>query len=173
MKISTKQSSLFLSFKEAFQKIIKMFNYHSEKFRKVKYNLLIFIEKKTIVFDIDETLVHSTTNRNELTTIDEVISIKTTRFGGQCRAFLSFRPFLYEMLDELSKYFELILYTCGTESYAACFAEAVQKHRKYFNHVLSLQHCLFSMENEIFIKDLKILEEGRSMSDIIIVDNNI
>jgi hypothetical protein len=29
------------------------------------------------------------------------------------------------------------------------------------------------MENELFIKDLKILEEGRSMRDIIIVDNNI
>lgn len=29
------------------------------------------------------------------------------------------------------------------------------------------------MENEIYIKDLKILEEGRSLKDIIIVDNNI
>jgi hypothetical protein len=41
-----------------------------------------------------------------------------TRFGGQAKAFLSFRPYLYEMLDELSKDFELILYTCGTASYA-------------------------------------------------------
>ena len=48
-----------------------------------------------------------------------------TRFGGQAKAFLSFRPYLHEMLDELSKDFELILYTCGTASYAACFAEAV------------------------------------------------
>ena len=29
------------------------------------------------------------------------------------------------------------------------------------------------MENDMFIKDLKILEEGRSLSDVIIVDNNI
>ena len=29
------------------------------------------------------------------------------------------------------------------------------------------------MENEIYIKDLKILEEGRSMKDIVIVDNNV
>jgi hypothetical protein len=29
------------------------------------------------------------------------------------------------------------------------------------------------MENELFIKDLKILEEGRNLNDIIIVDNNI
>lgn len=32
---------------------------------------------------------------------------------------------------------------------------------------------MYSIENEIFIKDLKILEEGRSLSDIVIVDNNI
>ena len=77
------------------------------------------------------------------------------------------------MLDELSKDFELILYTCGTASYAQCFADAVQKKKKYFNHVLCLSHCLYSAENDMFIKDLKILEEGRSLNDIVIVDNNI
>ena len=29
------------------------------------------------------------------------------------------------------------------------------------------------MENEIYIKDLKILEEGRNLKDIVIVDNTI
>ena len=29
------------------------------------------------------------------------------------------------------------------------------------------------MENEIYIKDLKILEEGRSLKDLVIVDNTI
>jgi len=29
------------------------------------------------------------------------------------------------------------------------------------------------MENDLYIKDLKILEEGRDLSEIIIVDNNI
>lgn len=29
------------------------------------------------------------------------------------------------------------------------------------------------MENEIYIKDLKILEEGRQLQDMVIVDNNI
>ena len=92
------------------------------------------------------------------------------------KAFLSFRPYLVNMLDILRDHFELILYTCGTASYAAAFAEAVERiggGKRYFDHVLSLQHCLYSMENEIYIKDLKILEEGRSLKDIVIVDNNI
>jgi TFIIF-interacting CTD phosphatase-like protein len=29
------------------------------------------------------------------------------------------------------------------------------------------------MENDLYIKDLKILELGRDLSDIIIVDNNV
>eukprot|EP00349_Pseudokeronopsis_sp_Brazil_P009044 CAMPEP_0202973002 /NCGR_PEP_ID=MMETSP1396-20130829/45028_1 /ASSEMBLY_ACC=CAM_ASM_000872 /TAXON_ID= /ORGANISM="Pseudokeronopsis sp., Strain Brazil" /LENGTH=38 /DNA_ID= /DNA_START= /DNA_END= /DNA_ORIENTATION= len=37
-----------------------------------------------------------------------------TKFGAMAKAYLSFRPFLHEMLEELSKDFELILYTCGT-----------------------------------------------------------
>ncbi len=145
-------------------------------FRKVsksKISSVMFIEKKTIIFDIDETLVYASTNSKELKTYDETIFIKMTHFGGSAKALLSFRPYMHEMLDELSKDFELILYTCGTASYAACFAEAVQKKRKYFHHVLCISHCLYSIENELFIKDLKILEEGRDLKDVIIVDNNI
>jgi TFIIF-interacting CTD phosphatase-like protein len=98
-----------------------------------------------------------------------------TKFGAGVKAFLSYRPFLFEFLDTVRNHFELILYTCGTAAYAAAFAESVEKNgaKKYFDHVLSLQHCLFSMENEIYIKDLKILEEGRNIKDIIIVDNTI
>ena len=50
--------------------------------------------------------------------VDCTIFIKTTRFGGMAKAFLSFRPFLFQMLDKLYEHFELILYTCGTASYA-------------------------------------------------------
>ena len=39
-------------------------------------------KKKTIVFDIDETLVLATIERQELKQIDETIVMKMTRFGG-------------------------------------------------------------------------------------------
>jgi len=127
------------------------------------------------VLDIDETLVYATTNKTELKKIDETISIKMTKFGASVKAYLSYRPHLFEFLDALRPHFEIILYTCGTAAYAAAFAESVEKkgEKKYFDHVLSLQHCLYSMENEMYIKDLKILEEGRNLKDVIIVDNTI
>jgi TFIIF-interacting CTD phosphatase-like protein len=119
--------------------------------------------------------VYATTNRTELRHVDETIQIKMTKFGAGVKAYLSYRPYLFEFLDALRNHFELILYTCGTAAYAAAFSESVEKNggKRYFDHVLSLQHCLFSMENEIYIKDLKILEEGRSLKDVIIVDNTI
>jgi hypothetical protein len=63
-----------------------------------------------------------------------------TKFGAFVKAYLSYRPFLFEMLDALKNNFEIILYTCGTASYAAAFAESVEKNggKKYFDHVLSL-----------------------------------
>jgi TFIIF-interacting CTD phosphatase-like protein len=85
-------------------------------------------------------LVYAATNRAENKVVDEVIFIKLTRFGGLVKAFLSYRPYLFEMLDELSSDFEIILYTCGTASYASSFAEAVEKRgsKKYFDNILSL-----------------------------------
>lgn len=62
-----------------------------------------------------------------MNSIDTTIRIKVNRFGGAQKAYLSFRPFVFEMLDELYQHFELILYTCGTAAYAAAFSEAVHK----------------------------------------------
>lgn len=90
--------------------------------------------------------------------LDKIIRIKVNRFGGSMKAYLSFRPYLIEMLIELYEDFELILYTCGTSEYAKAFSKAVhdfffekyanhyfyvsenynQKNFKFFDHILSL-----------------------------------
>ena len=69
-----------------------------------------------------------------------MIFIKTTKFGGMVKAFLSYRPFLFDMLNRLVEDYELILYTCGTSSYASSFAESVERNggRRYFDHILSI-----------------------------------
>jgi hypothetical protein len=61
------------------------------------------IERKTIVFDIDETLVYASYSQAEYPpgSIDTSIRIKVNRFGGSQKAYLSFRPYLFEMLREL------------------------------------------------------------------------
>ena len=83
VKACTKPYLLFRSSDDNFRKITEMFNYRSVKYQKVKHlqkylYLSAYLEKKTIIFDIDETLVYATTNKNDLSVIDETIFIKVT-----------------------------------------------------------------------------------------------
>jgi hypothetical protein len=118
-----------------------MCSIHSERHPKVSLRAIYrgsfnCLEKKTLVLDIDETLVFATTNRAELKQVDETIYIKMTKFGASVRAYLSYRPYLFQFLETLRNHFELILYTCGTASYAAAFAESVEKNGAIFAGVL-------------------------------------
>lgn len=79
------------------------------------------------------------------------------------------------MLESLSNDFELILYTCGTPNYANTIAEAIEdvSGKKYFDHILDNTHCLLARDRRMYLKDIKILEKGRDMKDMVIVDNNL
>ena len=49
--------------------------------------------------------------------------------------------------------------------------EAIMQGQGFFSHILSFKECLYSRENEMHLKDLKLLESNRSLADIVIVDN--
>lgn len=85
VKVCTRQYSPSLNFSVLIQKTTRMCNSLFVKSQRVIiliYDKYFFIEKKTIVFDIDETLVLATINKTELKQVDETIFIKMTRFGG-------------------------------------------------------------------------------------------
>jgi len=126
------------------------------------------------VLDIDETLLFATPDKSLLTKIDKKISfrLKDNRLNLSY-LYVSYRPYVLEMLKILSKDYEIILFTTGTAEYAWKVAQSLQKGEKYFDHVLSVNHCLYAREKNMYIKDLKILEMGRNLKDILIVDNNI
>lgn len=103
---------------------------YSKNYAKVQSSFAKYSsKKKTIIFDIDETLVYATHSTTEMPTdaVDTSIRIKVNKYGGAQKAYLSFRPHLFDMLNELYEDFELILYTVGTQSYAKAFSEAVHK----------------------------------------------
>ena len=66
-----KQSLLSQNSSATSQKVTRVCKCPSEKLRKVNHACLTYTEKKTIVFDIDETLVLATTNKSELKQIDD------------------------------------------------------------------------------------------------------
>jgi RNA polymerase II subunit A C-terminal domain phosphatase len=57
---------------------------------------------------------------------------------GPCWYFIKVRPGLTEFLEEVSKMYELHVYTMGTRAYANAVAKIVDPQRKYFgDRVLS------------------------------------
>ena len=114
-----------------------------------------FLEKKsdkkyTLVLDLDETLIHFKPNPN-----------------NDSSGKIMIRPFLYDFLRSVKKYYELIIFTAATEDYANPIINAIERDEKYFEHRLYRMHTTI-IDND-FVKDLSKL--GRDLNRTIIVDN--
>ena len=67
----------------------------------------------------------------------------------------------------MSKIFEIIIFTAGTQEYADPILDIIDKKKNFFDKRLYRQHTII-MDN-VFVKDLSKL--GRDLSKVIIVDN--
>ena len=101
----------------------------------------------SLILDLDETLVHYIEEEN--------------------RAYVQVRPYADYFLNEMAKYFELIIFTAAAEDYADIVLNELDKN-KVINYKLYRKHT--EQINGVFIKDLSKL--GRDLSKILIVDNN-
>ena len=70
-------------------------------------------------------------------------------------------------MDEVGKYYELIVFTTATQDYADLLIDAVEEDKIYFDHRLYRDHAVI-IDND-FVKDLNRI--GRPLDKIIIVDN--
>ena len=104
----------------------------------------------TLILDLDETLVHFKVNPN-----------------NNEEGVLKVRPGVSEFLDEIDKYYELIIFTGATQDYANLLIDEIEENKIYFEHRLYRQHMII-IDNE-FVKDLTRI--GRPLDKIIIVDN--
>ena len=101
----------------------------------------------SLILDLDETLVHYIEEEN--------------------RAYVQVRPYADYFLNEMAKYFELIIFTAAAEDYADIVLNELDKN-KVINYKLYRKHT--EQLNGVFIKDLSKL--GRDLGKILIVDNN-
>jgi CTD small phosphatase-like protein 2 len=86
-------------------------------------------------------------------------------------AYFAIRPYTQECLQTLSKHFELIAFTAGQKEYANAIISIIDPHNQYFDYVLTRENCIHLKENNLFIKDLRIID--RPLEKIAIVDNSI
>ena len=121
-------------------------------------------QKKTLILDIDETLVHSAfTPLNRPADISLNIELN----GLNRTIYVLKRPHVDEFLEELSNIFEIITFTASLPQYAGPLLDKLDKFH-IVNHRLFRESCIH--QKGIFIKDLR--KVGRDLKNVIIIDNN-
>jgi len=122
-----------------------------------------FSHKKTLILDLDETLVHSSFTPFEKN--DIVLDVDFE--GVVYNIYALVRPDAELFIKSVAKFFEVVIFTASISKYASPLLDILDKE-KNIKHRLYRDHCTYI--NGIYIKDLK--KCNRSLKDLIIVDNS-
>lgn len=122
------------------------------------------------MLDLDETLVHTTTELVE--EYDFKFQQPCPETGTFLTVFVRMRPFLDIFLDFMSDYFELVIFTAAQQEVASIhqYADLVidkMDKKKRISRRYYRQHCTRSKNNNL--KDLTKL--GASLKDVILLDD--
>ncbi|KAI5360281.1 putative FCP1 domain, HAD superfamily protein [Septoria linicola] len=133
--------------------------------------------KKTLIIDLDETLIHSMAKSNRMSTGHMV----EVRLNGQVSSsgvqigpgvpilyYVHERPGCHEFLRKVSKWYNLIAFTASVQEYADPVVDWLERERKYFSGRYYRQHCTY--RNGAYIKDLAQVEPD--LSKVMILDNS-
>ena len=98
-------------------------------------------KKKLLLIDLDETLIHSEfRNKENYKELDAFVkaskcTVKTFSFSDEnCIYFMDvfFRPYLKSFLQEISKYFDLAIFTAAMKNYADTIIDFIDPKNEYF-----------------------------------------
>lgn len=119
--------------------------------------------KKTLVLDLDETLVHSCFD--PVPKYDFIIPVE---IDGQMKdVYVQKRPFLDQFLSRVCPTFEVVVFTASLSKYADPVLDLLDQTRS-MRWRLFREDC--STHKGVFVKDLNRL--GRSLSQTVIIDNS-
>ena len=125
--------------------------------------------KKTLILDLDETLVHSSFKpiiyNNTFYSPDLFLTINFQ--GNIHKVYVLKRPFLQEFLNEMNKIYNIMIFTASVKEYANPLLDILDKEnviKKRFYR----EHCVF--KGGKYIKNLEVIKQD--LKDIILVDNN-
>ena len=121
-------------------------------------------KKKSLILDLDETLVHSSFFPFERAS-DLTLPIKVDNHNRL--VYILRRPYAIEFMKEMSQYYEIIIYTASIPEYASNLLDELDKYniisKRYYRY-----NCI--LNKGMYIKDLRII--GKPFKDLIIIDNN-
>ncbi|SPQ20928.1 94ca5d6b-ab88-4abb-8917-2934dba0f426 [Thermothielavioides terrestris] len=135
--------------------------------------------QKTLILDLDETLIHSMSKGGRMSTghmVEVRLNTTYTSVGGQAAIgpqhpilyYVHKRPHCDEFLRRVSKWYNLVVFTASVQEYADPVIDWLEAERKYFSARYYRQHCTF--RHGAFIKDLSSVEPD--LSRVMILDNS-
>ena len=133
--------------------------------------------QKTLVIDLDETLIHSLAKGGRMSS-GHMVEVKlnmTVGYGGATLGpqhpilyYVHKRPHCDDFLRKVCKWYNLVLFTASVQEYADPVIDWLEQERKYFSARYYRQHCTF--RNGAYIKDLSSVEPD--LSKVMILDNS-
>ncbi|GAB7361417.1 hypothetical protein MBLNU230_g1473t1 [Neophaeotheca triangularis] len=129
--------------------------------------------KKTLIIDLDETLIHSMAKGGRMSTGHMVEVRLTTSYpsalsGVPILYYVHERPGCHDFLRKVCKWYNLVVFTASVQEYADPVIDWLERERKYFSGRYYRQHCTF--RNGAYIKDLAQVEPD--LSRVMILDNS-
>lgn len=121
------------------------------------------MNKKCVVIDLDETLVHS--SFKPVSNADFIVPVEID--GTIHQVYVLKRPYVDEFLQKMGEMFECILFTASLAKYADPVADLLDKWG-VFRARLFRESCVFHRGN--YVKDLSRL--GRDLEQVVIIDNS-
>ncbi|SBT82214.1 NLI interacting factor-like phosphatase, putative [Plasmodium ovale] len=119
--------------------------------------------RKTIVLDLDETLVHSSLKRET----HNSFRIHIEMGEGGYFIYVNKRPGVDYFFKEISKYYEVVIFTASLPKYANAVIDKLDTNN-ICAYRLFRESCTFWNNN--YVKDIKML--GRDLNNVIIIDNS-
>ncbi|OUM63527.1 hypothetical protein PIROE2DRAFT_66275 [Piromyces sp. E2] len=121
------------------------------------------VGKKTLVLDLDETLVHS--SFKPIAQPDYVIPVQIE--NQVHNVYVLKRPGVDEFLKAMGEIYEIVIFTASVGKYADPVLDTLDKY-KVIRHRLFREACIHYKGN--YVKDLSQL--GRNLKHVIILDNS-
>lgn len=123
---------------------------------------------KTLIIDLDETMIHATanTNSNSSNKFDFIVEVLINRTS--CLYYVYKRPHLNYFLDVVSNWYNLVVYTASVREYADPVIDLIDNNRRYFKNRLFRSSCPQAQGQ--YFKDLSLVDSD--LSKVCLLDNS-
>lgn len=122
-------------------------------------------KRKTLVLDLDETLIHATSRGSR----SQGYMVEVLADGHSCLYYVYKRPHVDYFLKKVSEWYKLVIFTASMAEYADPVIDWLDSSRTLIQRRYFRQSCT-SGKNNTYLKDLSIVEPD--LSSVCLLDNS-